>query len=445
MTFPKDFLWGVATASYQIEGAAMEDGRGECIWTRFSHTPGKIKDGTSADVGNDHYHRYEEDVALMKELGVQAYRFSTSWPRVIPQGTGTINEIGLDYYDRLTDALLRAGIQPWITLYHWDLPQVLEDKGGWTNPDIVHWFTDYADLMTKTLGDRVKHWITFNEPWCSAMLGYYFGTHAPGIIDPCKGFQAAHHLLLSHGAAMPVIRRNVKDSVAGITLNLTPHLPASGDPEDVKAARYQDGFANRWYLDPVFKGEYPADMVEALVTRGYLDGIDLSAIKFAAAPMDFLGINYYMRWVHKHIPGTEDGTTSEFPKDAEFTDMGWEINGPAMADLLVRVHKEYNPQVIYVTENGAAFPEPDTVTDSILEDPRRVAFYKQYLTAAEDAINRGVPLKGYFAWSLMDNFEWAEGFSKRFGIVHVDYQSQKRTPKRSALYYSDVIRTNSLN
>jgi beta-glucosidase len=444
MTFPANFLWGAATSSYQIEGAALEDGRGECIWTRFSHTPGKIKDGSNGDVANDHYHRYQEDIALMKQLGLQAYRYSISWPRVIPAGTGTINEIGLDFYDRLTDALLRADIQPWVTLYHWDLPQVLQDKGGWTNPDIVKWFADYTDLATRTLGDRVKNWITLNEPWCSSIMGYLHGTHAPGLTDPIKAYRAAHNLLLAHAAAMSVIRRNIPEAKAGITLNLTPHLPATDHPEDVRLAWLEDGLANRWFLDPVFKGTYPADVVETLTQRGWLEGLDVSAIKDAAVPTDFLGINYYMRWLHAHVPGQADVTTFDFPATSRFTDMEWEINGAALGDMIVRVHQEYAPAVIYVTENGAAFPEPATITDAVLEDPLRVAFYQEYLTAAADAIQRGAPLKGYFAWSLMDNYEWAEGFSKRFGIVHVDYKTQKRTPKRSALYYSDIIRTNSI-
>ncbi len=441
MPFPKDFLWGTATASYQIEGAAREDGRGECIWTRFSHTPGKVECGDTGDVACDHYHRYTDDVALMRELNVPAYRFSISWPRVLPQGTIEINEQGLDFYDRLVDELLKAGIQPWVTLYHWDLPQALEDKGGWTNPDMVKWFADYTAVATRVLGDRVKHWITLNEPWCSAMLGYLFGVHAPGIKDQVAAYRAAHHLLLAHGAAMPIIRQHSSNAQAGITLNLAPHIPATDHPEDVHLARYGDGFQNRWFLDPVFKGEYPADMVKVLTARGALDGLDLSAIEGAAVPMDFLGINYYMRWVLAHVPGQPEEARNAFPPEAEFTDMEWEINGPAMADMLVRVHEEYGPKAIYITENGAAFPEPDTATNGVVEDPRRVAFYKQYFAAAEDAIQRGAPLKGYFVWSFMDNFEWAYGYTKRFGIVHVDYQTQKRTPKRSALYLRDVIQT----
>ncbi len=444
MTFPDGFLWGAATASYQIEGAALEDGRGECIWTRFSHTPGKVVNGDTGDVADDHYHRYPQDVALMKELGLKAYRYSISWPRVIPLGTGAINPLGLDFYDRLTDEILKAGVQPWVTLYHWDLPQALEDKGGWTNPDIVGWFSEYTELITKRLGDRVKHWITLNEPWCSASLGYLYGNHAPGLQDPKKAFAAAHYLLRSHGAAMKIIRRNVPDAKAGITVNLAPHMPATNHPDDVRVALRGDGFQNRWYLDPVFKGQYPPDIVEEVMAQGGLAGIDLNEVREAQQPADFLGINYYMRQVVAHVPGKPDESQTAFPPDAQFTDMGWEVNGAAMADLLVRVQREYNPKAIYITENGAAYPEPETVSEAVLEDPSRVAFLKEYFTAAQDAIKRGAKLEGYFVWSFLDNFEWAFGYTKRFGIVHVDYKTQKRTPKRSALYLKDIIRTNEI-
>lgn len=444
MTFPKGFLWGAATASYQIEGAAMEEGRGECIWTRFSHTPGKVENGDTGDVADDHYHRYPQDVALMKDIGINAYRYSLSWPRVIPQGMGATNPKGLDFYDRLTDEILKAGIQPWITLYHWDLPQALEDKGGWTNPDIVGWFSEYTELVTSRLGDRVKHWITLNEPWCSAVLGYWYGNHAPGLKDPKKAFAAAHYLLLSHGAAMKIIRKNIPDAKAGITLNLSPQVPATDHPDDIRVARRADGFSNRWYLDPVFKGQYPPDIVEEVMALGGLQGIDLSEIAEANQPADFLGINYYMRWVLAHVAGKPDESQAAFPPDAQFTHMGWEVNGAAMADLLVRVQREYNPKSIYITENGAAYPEPETVNTPVLEDPQRVAFLKEYLACAENAIQRGAKLDGYFVWSFLDNFEWAYGYTKRFGIVHVDYKTQKRTPKRSALYWKELIQTNTV-
>jgi beta-glucosidase len=447
MAFPSDFLWGTATSSYQIEGAETEDGRGECIWTRFSRIPGKVKGGATGAVACDHYHRYREDVALMRSLGFGAYRFSISWPRVQPLGTGATNPAGLDFYDRLVDTLLAGGLQPFPTLYHWDLPQALEDKGGWTNRDMPKWFADYTDLVTRRLGSRVGAWITLNEPWCTAMLGYYYGIHAPGLTDETKAFQAAHQTHLSHAAAMNVIRQNAPTAKAGTTLNIVPQLPASDDPRDVAMARLADGTANRWFLDPVFKGEYPADVLEDLNSRGILDGIDVSEVKQAAVPMDFLGINYYMRWLIAHDPASRNGRKLIAPRDGEHTAMGWEVYPQAFTDALLRVHHEYGPKAIYVTECGAAYADPDTLPDAnaaVLDDPQRVAFFKGYLSAAAEAIAGGVPLKGFFAWSLLDNFEWAEGYDKRFGIVHVDYQTQKRTPKQSACYLQQVAQTGKL-
>lgn len=435
MNFPKDFIWGVAASSYQIEGAAREDGRGECTWTRFSHTPGKVKNGETGDVACDHYHRYPEDIALMRDLGVQSYRFSVSWPRVLPTGRGTVNEAGLDFYSRVVDALLAEGIQPAATLYHWDFPQALEDQGGWTNPDSVKWFADYADVVTRALGDRVKFWIDLNEPWCSAMLGYMFGAHAPGVQDPVKAYRAAHHLMLAHGAAVPIIRQNSPGAQVGITLNLVPQLPATSSLEDIRLAWQADGFANRWFLDAVFKGSYPLDCVKALGET--LDGLDLDAVQAAAVPTDFLGINYYMRWLIQAAPG---GWTSVLPDGAELTAMDWEVYPQGLTDTLLRVHRETSVSAIYVTECGAAFPEAAAPVNGVYDDPRRVAFLKGYLDAAALAIQQGVPLKGFYVWSLLDNFEWAHGYEKRFGIVHVDFATQKRTLKRSALYFKDVIR-----
>jgi beta-glucosidase len=431
MAFPKDFLWGVAASSYQIEGGGLSEGRGESIWDRFSHTPGKVVNGDTGDVACDHLHRYKEDVAIMAELGVHAYRFSIAWPRVIPQGTGRINEQGLDFYDRLVDELLRHGIQPFATLYHWDFPQALQDRGGWASPDSVAWFAEYTDVMTRALGDRVKAWITHNEPWCISILSNLLGQHAPGLTDAPTAYRVAHHLNLSHAAAMNVIRQNCPGVPAGITLNLCPPVPSDPNkPEDVAAAQYFDGWFNRWFLDPVFKGQYPADMVENLGEA--LDGIDLDAVKAAAVPMDFLGINYYNRAVI-----AADGQP-QLPADAEYTAMGWEVYPQGLTDLLVRVQRDYAPKAIYITENGAAFDDPEPA-DGIVEDPRRVAYLESHIQACDEAIIQGVPLKGYFAWSLMDNFEWAYGYEKRFGIVYVDYATQKRTFKRSARFYQDVI------
>jgi beta-glucosidase len=437
MSFPQDFIWGVATSSYQIEGTQPGDGRGECIWTRFSHTPGKTKNGDTGDVACDHINRYKDDVKLIRDLGFKAYRFSVSWPRVMPLGAGSINENGLAFYDQLTDELLEQGLDPYVTLYHWDLPQALEDKGGWANPDIVKWFADYTDIVTRALGDRVRGWITLNEPWCSSMLGYLWGVHAPGDQDMTKAYRAAHHLLIAHGHAMPIIRRNAPGVPAGITLNLAGQHPYSDDPEDIKLATRADGFMNRWFLDPVFKGEYPADLLAEEMIALALADVDPGRIKEAAVPMDFLGINYYMRWfVSQTLQGHD-----RFPADTRYTDMDWEIYGRGMGEMLLRVHQDYGPQALHITENGAAFPDPAIASGDVVEDPLRVDFYREYLEGAQWALDQGVPLKGYFAWSLMDNFEWGEGYEKRFGIVHVDYATQKRTPKRSAHYLGQIART----
>ncbi len=438
MPFPKDFLWGAATASYQIEGAALQDGRSECIWTRFSHTPGKVENGDTGDIACDHYHRYKDDVTLMKSLGLQAYRFSVSWARVIPNGVGTVNQIGLDFYDHLVDELLTAGIKPWATLFHWDLPQILQDQGGFANPESTEWFADYTDIVTKRLGDRVKGWITFNEPWCTAFLGNMMGVHAPGIQDPPTAYRVAHNLLLAHGASMSVIRENAPKAQAGITLNLTVHTPATNRQEDIQMARQRDYFINGWFLDPIFKGSYPVEAVEFV--KPALEGIDLDSVKAAMVPNDFLGINYYSRWIVRHDAAPDE---TLFPSNSEMTEMGWEVYPPAMTELLLKVHKEYQPAAIYITENGAAYNDP-APTDGVVEDPKRVSFLRGYLKAAEEAINQGVPLKGYFVWSLLDNFEWSFGYSKRFGIISVDYATQQRTLKRSAHYFREVIRENAL-
>lgn len=436
MPFPKDFLWGVATSSYQIEGGGLGEGRGECIWHRFSNTPGKTKNGDTGEVACDHLHRYAEDVALMKSLGVQAYRFSISWTRVIPQGTGTTNPAGLDFYDRLVDELLNTGIQPFVTLYHWDFPQALQDEGGWANPASPQWFAEYADLMTRRLGDRVRGWITHNEPWCISILSNLMGIHAPGLQDPPTAYKVAHHLNLAHGAAIQVIRQNCPTTPAGIVLNLYPSMPATDSAQDAQAAQLYDGWFNRWFLDPVFKGEYPADMVELLAPA--LEGIDLSAVKAAAQPMDFLGVNFYTRAVVRWDDASPLKFENVDPENVPVTAMDWEIYPQGLTDILVRVHQDYQPPAIYVTENGAAFsdPEPD---NGAVADPDRQAYIQRHFAAAERAIEQGVPLRGYFVWSFMDNFEWAEGYDLRFGIVHVDYITQKRIPKQSALWYRDFI------
>lgn len=436
MPFPKEFVWGTATASYQVEGAAREDGRGECIWTRFSHTPGKVYQGHTGDVACDQYHRYREDVALMQDLGLQAYRFSISWPRVLPHGMGVPNTAGLDYYDRLVNALLSANIQPFATLYHWDLPQSLQDRGGWANPDSVKWFADYTDLITRRLGDRVRNWITHNEPWVVAFMGHWSGRHAPGIRDLPTAFRVAHHLLLSHGAAVPVIRRNAPNAQVGITLDVHRYEPATPATQDVEATVRQDGVHHRLFLDPVFRGHYPADLLEHF--DGIYRNIDVSAIGRAAEPIDFLGLNYYMRFLFAHDEEPPFFSRAVPNEGVQHTEMGWEVYPEGLTRNLVRLHRDYKIPAIYITENGAAFDDP-APQDGMVDDPDRVAYYDAHIDAVEQALEQGVPVRGYFAWSLIDNFEWAYGYSKRFGIIHVDHETQQRTLKRSALYYKQRI------
>lgn len=437
MNYPADFIWGAATASYQIEGGGLEDGRGECIWHRFSHTPGNVLNGDTGDVACDHYHRYRDDVALMAQLGLKAYRFSISWPRVIPAGTGSTNPAGLDFYDRLVDALLEANIRPFATLYHWDLPQALQDQGGWENPASVQWFADYTGLMANRLGDRVKDWMTINEPWVVAFLGNWIGAHAPGKKDLHTAFVVAHHLLLAHGAAVPVIRSAVPDAQVGIVLNLNYLDAASSDPKDQEVARRVEGMNNFWFLDPVFKGHYPAYMVDLLGPM--LEGIDLDAVSAAAVPTDLFGINYYTRntFAYDEAAPMQIGTVRH--EHENYTEMDWEVYPDGLKRLLLQVHREYGPAAIYVTENGAAYNDPPPV-NGVVEDPQRVAYLEAHFAAAAEVMAQGVPLKGYFVWSLLDNFEWSFGYSKRFGIVHVDYATQVRTPKRSALYLQSMIR-----
>lgn len=436
--FPADFLFGAATASYQIEGAAREDNRGESTWDRFSHTPGNVYNGHTGDVACDHYHRWQEDVALMTELGLKAYRFSIAWPRVIPDGTGPTNPKGLDFYDRLVDALLNKGIEPFVPLYHWDLPVTLEEVGGWCNRDLVGYFANYTEAVVRRLGDRVRFWTTFNEPWVFTYLGYYYGNFPPGINDLTGATQAAHHTLVAHGAAADIIRAHAGPKAqVGITLNLSPVDPATERPEDIAAAKRHDGFLNRWFLDGLFRGQYPGDMVKVM----HGDQIETKPGDLAglAKRIDFLGINNYSRTVVRH---KEEGFPFDYevvkPKGAEYTEMNWEVYPEGLYRILTRVYEDYQPSVMYVTENGAAFDH--TVDENgEVNDPRRVAYYRDYIDAAHRALKEGVPLKGYFAWSLLDNFEWAHGYSKRFGIIYVDYLTQGRTIKESGYWYRDLI------
>jgi beta-glucosidase len=437
--FPANFLWGAATAAYQIEGATHEDGRGLSIWDEFAATPGKVYQGDNGDIATNHYHLMPQDVDLMEHLGLGAYRFSIAWPRILPTGRGTVNSAGLDFYDRLVDALLAKGIKPFATLYHWDLPQALQRQGGWTKRDTAYAFADYAEIVARRLGDRVVSWITHNEPWCAAYLGYGNGVHAPGLKNRQAAIDAGHHILLSHGLAVPRLRSVSPSAQVGITLNFTPAYAADSQAETLRDTENTDLFSNRWFLDPLFKGCYPAGLFRSLeTTPPPMRENDLAII---SAPIDFLGVNLYTRAV---IRGSTpqplaDACYNVAPvPGACYTEMAWEIYPQALTDLLVRLHQEYGIQDIYVTENGAAFKDIWDGNNHV-NDPRRVSYLREHIQAVARAIAQGVPLKGYFVWSLLDNFEWAEGYSKRFGIVYVDYPTGRRVIKDSGLWYRDFL------
>lgn len=438
--FPEGFIWGAATSSYQIEGAWDEDGKGESIWDRFCHTPGKIDNGDVGDVSANHYRYWQDDLQLMKEVGLQAYRFSISWPRILPNGTGEVNQKGLDFYSRLVDGLLEAGIEPFLTLYHWDLPQALQDRGGWPARGIVDAFENYTNIVSKSLGDRVKHWMTFNEPWVSAWMGHYNGEHAPGHQDLEEMLLAAHHLLLSHGRAVPVIRENVPDGEAGIVLNLYPMYAASPSEPDRKLANLWDGMQNRWYLDPIAGRGYPQDVVEHFGHRmNFIQDGDMESI---AEPIDFLGLNYYKRGLHRDAEAPENYPQTHL-RSEWVTDMDWEVTPKQLYDLLIRVQYDYKFPKLYITENGAAFS--DTVMpDGTILDAERTEYLRLHFIQAAKAIQAGVNLAGYFVWSFLDNFEWARGYRMRFGIVHVDFDTLHRRLKHSALWYRDVIKQHGL-
>ena len=436
--FPPRFLWGAATAAYQVEGAAHEDGRTPSIWDTFSHTPGRVLHGDTGDVASDQYHRLDEDLDLLVELGFSAYRFSISWPRLVPGGRGRINPKGAAYYERLVDGLLARGLQPWATLYHWDLPQELQDAGGWPRRETALAFADYAQAAGELLGDRVGHWITHNEPWCASMLGYLTGEHAPGLRDLRQAFQASHELLVSHGLAVQALRSTAPGAQLGITLNLTPATPASDSPEDRGAADLADQAANRWFLDPLYGHGYPAELLAALGEAAPIvrDG-DMALI---TQPTDFLGVNFYTRSI------TAAGGPPEMlgirqlppPKDAEVTAMGWEVIPSALHELLLRVTREYSPPSLYITENGSAYDD-ELTPDGCVHDPRRLAYLQSHLAACREAIRDGAPLHGYFVWSLLDNFEWAFGFERRFGITRVDFETQRRTVKDSGRWLASFL------
>jgi beta-glucosidase len=454
--FPVGFQWGVSTAAYQIEGAATEDGRAPSIWDTYSATPGRVIGGDTGDVACDHYHRMPADVALMVKLGIQSYRFSTSWSRVQPGGRGPLNPAGVDFYRRLVDELLANGIDPWLTLYHWDLPQDLEDAGGWPHRDTAYRFADYAAAMHDALGDRVGAWTTLNEPWCSAFLGYGSGEHAPGRTDRTDALAASHHLLLGHGLALEAMRARAVNPAArfGISLNLYAVSPAAPSAGDLDAVRRIDGLMNRWFLDATLLGRYPADVVDDLRGVSDLGFVRDGDAKTIAAPMDFLGINYYTRHVvgAPAHGGPEAPIVSTWPgsenvrfvkRGLPVTAMNWEIDAPGLLETLRRVRRDYPEIPLYVTENGAAFDDAID-PDGRVDDPERIRYLDEHLHACHQAIASGVPLRGYFAWSLMDNFEWAWGYSKRFGMIYVDYPTQQRIIKSSAAWYATVVRDHGL-
>jgi beta-glucosidase len=434
--FPPGFVWGVATAAYQIEGAADEDGREPSVWDTFSHTPGRVRGGHTGDVADDHYHRYADDLDLIARLGVPAYRFSVSWPRVIRDGVP--NAAGLDFYDRLVDGLLERGIEPWLTLYHWDLPQALEDRGGWPERDTAHRFADLAGVVAHRLGDRVTRWTTLNEPWCSSFLGYGSGRHAPGRTDPEDALAAAHHLLLGHGLAVDVLRAAVPAAQVGITLNLYPVTPVDDRPGNLDAARRVDGLQNRWFLDPVLLGRYPEDVQADLEPVSSLRWIREGDLEVVSRPLDFLGVNYYTRHVVSAgaYPGV--GEAEFHVPHTTVAANGWGVDPDGLVEVLQRVGA-CTELPLYVTENGSAW-EDHLGADGSVDDPGRTAYLQSHVEACRRAIEAGVPLRGYFAWSLLDNFEWAEGYAVRFGLVHVDYATQRRTVKTSGAWYGAFAR-----
>ena len=475
--FPKDFTWGVATSAQQIEGAWDRDGRGESVWDRFAIEPGTIEDGSRPTSSCRHYDRWRQDVELIQWLGVSAYRFSVGWSRIMPTGHGKPNSAGLDFYDRLVDALLAAGIDPFLTLNHWDMPQGLQDRGGWPARDTCAAFGDYAVAVARRLGDRVRHWTTHNEPWCVATLGYEEGVHAPGHRDPQAALRAAHHLLLSHGQATNIIRHLVPGAEVGIVLNISPGQPATTSTADHDAVRQFDGFFHRWYLDPLFRGRYPDDAIADRVRWGdlangalpFVQAGDMGQIR---APIDYLGINYYSRTLIEAGPDGRPRALAAGPRE-ELTEMGWAVDPEGLLVALDRIGRDYGSLPLYITENGAAFvdppPAPERSTERVagdsafsdqtgkpsdhsagmpsqvdaagnrISDPRRVAYVRDHLVAAHRALERGIKLRGYFVWSLMDNFEWNNGFTKRFGLFGVDFATGERTPKDSAFWYRDTV------
>ena len=439
VSFPNDFVWGCATAAYQIEGAWDEDGKGESNWDRFCHTADHVRDGDTGDVACDHYHRYREDVGLMKELGLQSYRFSISWPRIFPSGKGQVNQKGLDFYSRLVDELLAAGITPFPTLYHWDLPQALQDEGGWANRETAQHFAEYASTVVDHLGDRVKRWIIFNEPWVFTILGHMAGVHPPGLRDPALALRTTHVVNLAQGLAARSMRATGKVEGLGTAFSMSGAYPASDSEEDRAAAERHFRFSNLWFLETVQNGRYPDAYVDGLEPERLL--VQPGDMEIVRAPLDFIGINLYTRSVVANDPQNRNLGGRAVPvQDAERTDFGWEVYPEALHDVIMRIWNDYQLP-IYITENGCSYDdEPDA--RGVVDDQRQVSFYQRYIAQVARAIEAGADVRGYYAWSLYDNFEWSMGYSQRFGIVHVDFPSQRRTIKRSGHWYRDVIANN---
>ena len=449
MPFPTGFAWGTATSSYQIEGAVHEDGRGTSIWDTFAHTPGKVAMGENADVACDHYHRWADDIDLIASYGLGAYRFSISWPRIQPDGRGAPNQLGIDFYRRLVERLVERGLRPMATLFHWDLPQALQDVGGWQNREIGERFAEFAAIVYEALGDDVAWWLTHNEPWCTAALGHRIGVHAPGIRDAAAEPRVAHHLLRSHGLAVEAYRASGLEAPIGIALNLYPTYPLDDTDADRRAAALADEYSNRWYLDPVLRGTYPSDLLAHFAERYPMDWLRDGDVERMAQPIDFLGVNYYSRGV---VRARRDGEAAEFPWVARSepesgvptSSMGWEMVPQCLLDLLLRLKADHPSTPLFITENGCSLD--DVVdADGAVHDERRVEFYRTHLAAVEEAIERGVDVRGFLAWSLMDNFEWSEGYRRRFGITYVDYATQRRIPKDSARFLAEVARRNALS
>jgi beta-glucosidase len=450
MKFHEKFVFGAASSAYQIEGAWNEDGKGESIWDRFAHTPGKIKNGENGDAACDFYHRYKEDVMLMKKLGLHAYRFSISWPRILPKGRGSVNTKGLDFYKRLVDELLAAGISPWVNLYHWDLPQILQDNGGWTNRDCAGWFADYAFIVANSLNDRVTNWMTLNEPMMAAALGHVMGIHAPGYRRPWSYFKIVHHLMLGHGLAVNAIRTSAPNSKVGIALDMRSIHPLTECEQDHRAVQNADALMRRTFLDPIFRGTYPSLFTgqNRLIRARIQDG-DMQTI---AAPLDYVGINTYSidrvrysRWAMGMgftIPGDKPVEREYIRDGVQYTAMGWEVYPQALYEVLIMLKEEYGNPVTYITENGAAFT--DILEYNQVHDDKRIAYLKAHLAGVKKALEEGSNCKGYFVWTLLDNFEWAEGYSKRFGLIHVDHKTQQRTIKDSGMWFKEFIAEQSI-